>query len=225
MAALVQTASGSSIAGGTSVAVPFPSSVGSGSLLVGYVACGGSLKTLTCSDSRNGTWGAANVLSNGACGIFTFPNAAAGATTVTATVSTAVGVVVIIEEWSGVQALTPLDQTANQHGGQNPSASTGTTAPLAQVNELACAIMSLTGNGGSGFTCSAPFSPSTAGPVQLAGGSYILMAGNNQPNSTSGVSATFSFANTFWNGAIATYKLAGGALAPEFPSKLFFVLP
>lgn len=125
----------------TSSTLAYPSSVTAGSLLVGHILAGtGSTAVLAVSDGVNGTYTSAVQGTQGTnvtAGIFYFPNAAAGATTVTfSQTSGSAQLRIIIEEWGGIVTSTPLDKTVSNANGAVTNFQTGTTAATAQSNEL-----------------------------------------------------------------------------------------
>ena len=222
-AALLQHHPGNATAGVTSINIVFPSAVTPGSLLVCYIGTTAANRTLTVSDSVNGSY-TQDVLSTGGAGstsIFTFPNTAAGTPTVTLTMSGAVGELDgIIEEWSGVLTVSPKDQTASNSGVTVNTGTTGTTAALAQANDLCLALMHTAANAGASYAVQSPFTADPDSPVPSSGG-ILLAVGNLVQTSTAGVSATFNWTNNqSFRSCISTYKTVQlGQLAPLYSRK------
>jgi hypothetical protein len=128
----VQGASNS--ASGTSMTVSYGSSVAAGNLLVGMFRAAG---TTSVSDSRNGAWTKAVGASDAVNAIWYRANAAAGATTVTASGTTSGPIRAVIAAYSGIATSAPLDGTACNTG-TGTTATTGSTASVA-AGELAFA--------------------------------------------------------------------------------------
>lgn len=220
---LLQSNRANVVSGTTTLNCAFLSAVTPGSLLVAYAGSTAANRTFTASDGVNGAY---NVDINSAGGqgttaIMTFPNTAAGTPTVTATISGANAEIdLIIEEWSGVNTVTPFDKSAGSTGGPVTSGTTGTTATLTQTNELCLGFMHTNNNAGAGYTVQSPF---TAGPSSPnpASGSILGASGYLIQASTTAVSATFNWTNSLnYRSAIATYKTVQlGQIAPFYSRK------
>lgn len=126
----------------TTTAKAYASNVTAGGFLWCYVAWKSSTATCTVSDSRNGAWTAVGSAQTGSgslagwrCQMFYFPNAAAGATTVTATISASVTTRgLAISEFSGVATSSPLDQSA--YGNSNSNGVTTPTVTTLNADDL-----------------------------------------------------------------------------------------
>lgn len=213
MPSLIQTISG--FAGGaTSLAINVGNSAGNGtqnttpgSMLVAYVCSPTTGRTCGCSDNVNGTYNTdVALVSSG--GIFTAPDNGGGAVTITGTLSGAAGqICMIIEEWSGIALIAPLDKTTTNTAATQTSGNTGTTTTLSASTDLALAMMVLNQNGGAGFAVQSPFTASTVSPV-FGGASIFLATGYQILGSNAGVVANFSWTNaSTYRGGIATYKI------------------
>src|ERR1700730_8975072 len=160
MATLLQSPNVRTGGGFTTTNLAFPSAVTAGSLLVCKIFCEDAAATGTssASDSRNGSYnqdvtngGTANFVTS----INSFPNAAAGATTVTINSSLATHIDAVIEEWSGVFTTSPFDVGSNNHG-SSTSPSSGATGAIAQPSSLVLGWVGATNfptiTEGSGYT-------------------------------------------------------------------------
>jgi hypothetical protein len=204
MATLLQSTNAFSGSGNLSVAVTI--TVNAGSLIVCYFGSPTTARTASVSDTLNGTYNSDSPLASSG-GIFTFPNSAAGSTTITASLSGGATVLcAIFEEWSGVVTSTPFDQKASATGTAQTSGNTGTTPTLAQGNELCLGMICTNSNAGASYVATAPYSTSPSAPVQ-SGSNIFLCAGNQVQVATTGAQAGFSWTNSVnYRGAIATYK-------------------
>lgn len=216
--------------GATTLNCAFLSAVTPGSMLVCYAGSTASNRTFTASDGVNGAY-TVDINTAGGQGtlaIMTFPNTAAGTPTVTATISGAVTEIdVLIEEWSGVNTVTPFDKSASNGSTANTTGSTGTTATLSQTNELCLAFMHLSSNAGTTtpFLVASPFTANLDSPNPASVG-ILGSAGNLLQASTAGVSATFNWTNSVtFRGCIATYTTAAATqqAGSPFSSTQFFV--
>jgi hypothetical protein len=222
MTTLLQSKKGNFVSGQSSLPVTFDFAVTPGSLLVGYGGTTAS-RTLGMSDNVNGSYNADITTSGGtgSAGIFSFPNTAAGTPTVTFTITGGISEMdLIIEEWSGVQTVTPLDKTATSSGATVNTGTGGTTATLSQANELCLSFMHLTGNAGAGFAAQSPFTPGPSSPNPSAGtilgaSGYLIQA------STAAVTCTFNWTNNqSFRSCTATYKTVQlGQIAPFYSRK------
>lgn len=187
----------------------FPNPVTAGSLLVAYVGTN-QVGTFGVSDNVNGTYNN-DASSNAVVQIWTFPGAGSGTTTVSLSF-TSTTAAIIIEEWSGVAAVSPFDQKATNTGSAAQTGTTGTTPTLSQNVELALAGMEVNSGSITSFVVSSPFSASTSGPVGNA--SFQIAAGNMITAASTGVGATFTWgtASAVWHGAISTYKPSAGGV-------------
>lgn len=220
----------------TSITCTFPNAVTAGSLLVCYGGSGAVNTTLTASDNTNGAYNRDSLKSSGqgAVAILTFPNAVNGSPspgpgpTVTLTCGVASRMVIIIEEWSGVLTVSPLDQIASAFGAAVTTGTGGTTGALAVANELCLtACMLSNAAGGTGIAVQSPWTvgPSSPWGTDATNGAY-LASGYYQPVATTGVTATFIWTNSVgFNGCTATYELAAASsVAGQLPRQLY-VMP
>lgn len=197
----------------SSTSLAFATAVTSGSLLVAYITqSNGTLATFTVSDNVNGTWGTQDVgdifLAHSVQGaIFTFPNSGAGSITVSWTSTITAQMRLIIAEWAGILATSPLDQTTANHGGST-AVDSGTTVSTTQASELALGLYC--SNSGS-----PTFTPSSASwnldlnfASKLQAFSQILTVQGAQ-----NLSGTLSAADS-WVCLVSTYKSATAGPAP-----------
>ena len=104
---------------GTTIALAFTSNVASGATLAASATCGSGTATCTFSDSQSNTWVTAQTITDIDNGLRCYSgyakNAAAGATTVTATFSIAGDFrCITIHEVSGADTTAPLDGNSGQ---------------------------------------------------------------------------------------------------------------
>jgi len=224
-AALLQSNHANVTAGATSLNIAFLSAVTPGSLLVCYAGSTAATRTFTASDGVNGSYNN-DIASNGgagSCAILTFPNTASGTPTITLTISGAgTEIDAIIEEWSGVQTVTPLDKTVASSGATVTTGTGGTTATLSQTNELCISMLHLNGAGGTTtpFAAQSPFTPSPSSPWPSGNGN-LTAAGSLLQSTTAAVTCTFNWTNTLnYRSCTATYKTVQlGQLAPLYSRK------
>jgi hypothetical protein len=139
--------------GVSSSTLAFSSNTTAGSLLVAHIWIGNGASTMTASDNVNGAYNQDIIQqspTHGAVssGIFTFPNCAGGAATVTYTATGGGQLRVIIEEYSGIASTTPLDQTGNSINLNNNTNWTVTlTGATTQANELVIAHTAASNSG------------------------------------------------------------------------------
>jgi hypothetical protein len=158
---LLQTTSKNAAAVGSST-LAFPGNVTAGSMLVAYILKNSAGISLTASDNRNGNYsgGSQDIsqnVSSTSLAICTFPNAAAGATTVTFSASGGTGSLqCVIEEWAGLATTTPLDKTQANTFIAGTSVSSNATAATSQAIELVLGAVGMdngqTVTQGAGFT-------------------------------------------------------------------------
>lgn len=194
----------------TSSTLAFPSNVSAQSLKVAHVISNNTTGTVGASDNVDGTYNVdvnlTNVTSGPVDAITTKPNATAGATTVTFTVSVAAQLRTLIEEFSGVATVSPLDSngvgSTSSGGSQNTSpdsgASVGSTTQAVELVLGNCGLAaSQTISAGSGFTLDAP-----SGTTRI-GAEYLV-------TSSAGVQdAKFTLGTaTQWVALVASYLAA-----------------
>lgn len=189
--------------GGTGIPVT------AGNMIVAYVGSPSSGRTCSASDNVNGAYHT-DASGPSSCSICSFASSAGGTITVTGAITGAsTTIVMIVEEWSGVQPVNPaVDKAGTNSGGANTTGTTGSTVTLSQADELQLALMLLNSTAGTTttFAVAAPFTPSPASPFGT-GVNIFMACGNNQPLSTTAVSATFNWTNSSaWRGCIATYQ-------------------
>ena len=145
----------------TTATLAFPSNVTAWSMLVCHIWNAGTGATLSASDNVNGSYHLDNVLFNTPAGVIggicTFPNAAAGATTVTFNASGGTGQLrCVIEEYSGIAISSPLDQIQSATFNATTTPSSGNTPTTTQANELLIGATfganTHTDTAGSGYT-------------------------------------------------------------------------
>jgi hypothetical protein len=199
----------------TSSTLAFSSNTTAGSLLMVHVLKAVANSTLSASDNVNGTYNQ-DVVQNSTSqsvtsGIFTFPNCAGGATTVTFGGTGAGQLRVIIEEWSGIVAITPLDQTGtvinlSAQSNWSCTASGATT----QANEL---VVCHAGSGGASNTFTAnQIGGNAANQDSVADNTGRPSVEYLEVFSTGTFTCTWT--NTSQSGGlcVATYKVAAPAL-------------
>jgi hypothetical protein len=201
---------------GSSKSLAYASNVTAGSLLWVFVAWGSSTATVTVADNLNGSWTAvgspqtgAGTIGNYRCQMFYRPNAAAGATTVTATFSASISNRgLAIAEFSGADTAAPLDQFA--YLSVNSSGITTPTITTTNANDvlLAGAVVQSS--------------------ITAAGGGYTLMASGTgfASNATEYqiVAATGTYGPNFTEGgandnlvAMSAFKAAAGGAPAATP--------
>ena len=218
--ALVQHASvDEGIAVKSSASLAFASNNALGNWIGVGIRVGEPNETITVKDSKNNTYHSATQINQTGDGdtlaIFYAENIAAGANTVTVSVSTADTLRIAILEYSGVAASGSLDQaTANQ--GSNASPNSGGITETANGDLLLGAIMSAdeeTFTAGSGYQIveSVPAAPNTK----------LIMEYQVQVlTGSSSSSATLSSADP-WAAGIAAFRAGsggGGTSAPTITS-------
>jgi hypothetical protein len=194
-------------AGASSIALAFGTQPGGTNLLACFGCSTTSSVTFTVADSVNGAYNDDVFNSTGtANGIWTFPNCsgAGGAPTVTLTGSFSAGIYMIIEEWGGVLATSPLDQTGTNDGLTVSSFTVSTGGATTQAVELC--LVSVGTVGSRSVT-------GTGGYTKDTSADGFLAALYNITSSTGVQTATGTFASTTYGAALATYKAAtsGGA--------------
>jgi hypothetical protein len=144
---------------GTSISpAPFTTTTGNTILAYGYAAATGA--TLHFTDNVNtGRYAqdAGGTVSTNTTLIARYSNVTGGSKTVTMTSSANVLLRVVVQEWSGLDNLIPVEQIININNGTSTAPSSGATGTLAESGELvvswAVLIASFqTWTAGSGFT-------------------------------------------------------------------------
>jgi hypothetical protein len=192
-----------------------------GNFLVAFVGSHQSGRLCSASDNVNGAYSTdANASS---CSICTFPNIAGGAITVTYSISGGnTGCGALVEEWSGITAVTPLDQHTTANATATTTITVGPTGTLSQSAELVLAICATRNGAGASYAVQSPLSPDAVSPVGYSLGS-IVAAGSQVVSSTAAVSATFNWTNTVNSAAaIATYKIAA-PVNPLLMARKYFI--
>lgn len=150
---------------------------------------------------------------NNKAAIYYAPNASAGAHTFQVDFAGAVDVSVAVHEYSGIATTTPLDQTATAMTNATTSASSGTTATLAQTDNL---VFGMTNHDTSGTIDITSSDVTIREEQQNNSTSECVGTGDKRVTATTGVSVTFGY-GTAVDGAkvlAAVFKeAAGGAVA------------
>lgn len=198
----IQSNTGSATA--TSVAVSFNSAVTAGNTILAYGKAASAV-TLNFSDNINGIRYARDAGPTGAglllIGRFKTPlGAGAGAFTVTLTSSSSVAINLTIQEWSGIDALIPVEQSTAIATSTSTTPSPGATATLAESGELVVSLASTgsstTWTAATGFT----MDPIIVGSVQRAV-EYQVVSG------TGAVTPSFTIGSSLlWNACSACYR-------------------
>jgi hypothetical protein len=192
----------------TSSTLAYSSNVTAGSIKVAIVDKRSASSTLSCSDNLDGSWIQEIVANSGSSsdtlGIFSKPNATAGATTVTFGGTGGGTLLVDILEFSGVVTNTELDQTGHADTGSNSSTlnistSGSTTSAIELVVAGVTLITSQTSTWGGGYTQD-PNSLSTASVSGAISAAYLVTSstGTQTASHTPG-------GNSARNGVIATF--------------------
>lgn len=205
----VQAPSTDNIASGTSDTLAYGSSVSAGSLLIMAIRVGAD-KVFTVSDDVNGAWSTAvtRVLaSHGEVGIFYFPNAAGGTTTVSVSLDGgATSIRWSIHEYSGAATASVVDQTATADGtlaasNDGPDVTTTSDGQLLFAVVGSNALDTFTAGTGWALQSEVPAAPGTR------------MFTQDRVSDTGTYSADFASAGTSgqtWVAAVATFKAATG---------------
>lgn len=198
-ATFVQKTDTSNSSPANSINVSYASNVTAGSLLVALFGWADTSLTASFADGRNGSWSAAasSKSSNAGFGynteVFYFPNAAAGATTVTATLSGTAGYMwLVVLEFGSAATSSPLDASNSATGGSSAvSGSLTTVTDNALI--VACSLVSaITPTAGSGFTLASNLD-GNGGEYKLDAGAHgsntVAFGGGNDPNWTLSMAA------------------------------------
>lgn len=193
----------------TSTTLAYGGAVAAGDLLLAGVYVGAQSRTVTVTDSVNGSvnWNQDVTQQQTSDGhqiyIFSFPNSAAGTPTVSFSFSsTAATLRVVIASCSGLATSSPLDQTASGQGNAS-TPTTGATATRTVANEL---LFAFQGNASAAtITQGSSFNLLSVIPT---GASSNRIADEYQVVSAVGTDAgTFNPSQTNWSDTIATYKI------------------
>jgi hypothetical protein len=208
VATLVQTVTNSTVGSATiSTAI---TSTAAGDTIVVYYDWSGSITLATPTDTKGDS--ASEILSPGADqAIYVFDNVASGNTSVSVTV-TGTGAAapsgIITRVYSGLAA-SSVDQSASSAVGEGPPSS-GTTATLAQANEIVEGFVTNAGTSavtlGSGFADLANTSPSSGNDLGIE---------DLTSSSTAGQQATFGGGSAGWVCGVVTFKIAGATSASK----------
>lgn len=215
----------SSAGSGTSLALSFLSDTTTGSLFVaGIGAAAGGSTNVSASDNKSNTYTPRGTVNAGAtieAAICETPGGTGGAGhQVTGASSSSADIEMVICEYSGVEAVSAFDQSATNTG-SGTSASTGTTATLAQADEL---VVGFAYSYGSLANVSAP-TLDTDGPVgstallrrEQDGTAESVGLADKSVADTAGTSITFTWAaSEDWIACVATFKLSAAAAGVPF---------
>ena len=219
--AQVQTPSIKDTASSNSDTLAYGVNVTAGSLLIVAARKGGADETFTVSDNVNGAWTIAVVqfqASQGKQLIAFFRNAAAGATTVTVSYTTATTLRWSIHEYSGVATSSPLDQTNSKSDATNQSASSGYAITTTVANELIFSTIGL--NAGQTVTGEVSYtlrSQVPAAPSSRMASEELIVAATGTYTGT----FTWTGTTTSYVACIASFKAAGAATATVMPVMFF----
>lgn len=192
----------------TSTTLAFASSVTSGSLLLASGRAATGTVTVTCSDNVNaGNYAADGSETGNSQTLFlqSMPNAGAGATTVTCALGSAQTLRLIIQEFSGVAASSPLDGTpvgADSGGASNTSPSSGNLT-TANASDLLVGII-ICGNGNGALTAGSGWTLDQS-VVNKAFAEYQIVSATGSYAANGTLAASDN-----WNALIAAYKAAAG---------------
>lgn len=215
---------------GNSGNATFDSAVTAGNTLVVRAGCyntsGTAVMTVTSTvgGSPGNTWTTHqnNQNDTNSAHIASAPNASAGTTVVTVTISGSSGdryLSAVVEEWDGLDAAS-YDVSASANG-SSTSASTGTTGTTAQANERVLGVISSGGNG----LLSTP-ATWTNDYLQTSNATYQpISAFSKAVTSTGTQSASITLGSADqWAGAITTFKetTAGGSTVTPGAGSLAF---
>jgi hypothetical protein len=207
---------------GTTNGVTWPGATTLGNLLIAICSsCNnpGSSSTMTITPPSGGGWSTAvgPIRSNaGVVYIFYKFNAASQSATGNFTSSGASGAktdfATVVCEYSGFGSTDPIDVTANNPGASGTSQTTGTTTTTTQASELWIGGI---GEDNNGATFSAPTNSFAIVEQILAGTTAAaLLEKIVSSTGTAGCGVTANLSGTY-NGAMATFKGSGGAVAAD----------
>lgn len=210
---LVQARSVQATSSVSDQALAFTANVTAGSTIIVCVSAfvNAQFAVNACTDSKGQTYtrDQSRSTSSKTVAIFSSPNVAAGATTITVTCPSSCFVTVAIFEFSGL-ATSAIADVGTTNSGSSTSHSTGTTAATAQADELAIAVDTHSG-GTSTPTVSAGWTLSSAGQGLETDSDNMPIATARRILSATGTqSATFTWQNAQYTAAIQTFKGAGG---------------
>lgn len=191
----------------------FASNVTAGSLIQVKCRIGTTGVTVTLTDSLGNTYTSDQINTDDAVNGFSLHcgfalNSAAGACTVTATVSSSATFRWVIEEYSGIATVGAFDKSAVATG-SSTTPSSGNTAATTQADELLSGACAITVGGATTFTAGSGYSNLVVAPAapssKAAGEGQIVSA-------TGAYSAGFTLAlSGAWICAIMTFKAATAA--------------
>lgn len=209
MASLVQSA-GNFVNSATSLGVTLTGTTAANTILVAIV--GPAARTITCSDG-NGPYTIDSFNSpRVATAIARASGIPGGTITVTGAISGAAGTIVVIaEEWNGIQTALPLDQQFPTNGGavSATSATIGPTGTLASSSEVAFSVCGIAVNE-AGLVVTPGGPPSWTADTHSPQGSAFFggACGWLLTTATTAQSVTYTWTNSGqWAGCIATYKI------------------
>jgi hypothetical protein len=198
-------------AGTGSVAVAYPSNVTAGRLLT---ACcsnfGAAIGTSAVTDSQGNTWTRVAAATNGSAQVAIFWTLAGSSAANTVTLTTGGGEypTLSIYETTGTPNASPFDKTANGTG-TSASHATGSTATLAQADEVAFAVSTYDGGTGGTPTVGGSW---TLGQIQTNFANMPLASAYQIISATTAQSVTFTWINAPYAVCLATFKaFTGGA--------------
>lgn len=213
-------------AGGTSVALAFLASnvVAGNAIIAGVGSYQDTPSGFTCADNNSNPYTRDRVIKGTFTGatIFSTPNLVAAPNakpTVTVTGAVAIDKTLMIAEFSGLLTAAIAD-TGNTGTGASSPYSPGTTATLAQADELVCIVASHDGAGVS--TPTAAGYTIDANLLQTDTFNMPALLGYKVVSATTAVTASIAWENTMNTGyaaVIATYKAAAAATKAPPPAR------
>lgn len=207
----------------------YGSNVTAGSLLVGVFRCGSAGDPITVEDDLNGAWtqaGKHTQTNDGNAVIYIFyrANSAAGACTVTATLTASAIFRWIISEFSGAATSSPLDGATVSAEGDSTDLASGAKTPSADGALFICGGAN---TGGATYTAGTDFTIPTNG-VQApgAGSQRVVLEYFIQSTAASHDGTITQSVSQGWAAILAVFKApaAGGAASPVIGRRIF-VLP
>ena len=208
MATLVQSSTQGSAEPAASANVTITVTAGN-RLVVQMVQRASATRTYSVSDTVNGAWPAADVYYNNgqAMAIFSFPNAAAGSTTVTVTASSSTNFSFFLHEVSGTGSTTPTVDSNNDatNGNTHQGGSTGVSTSTGGIVFVAGAL-------NSAATLTVAGSSPAYTNLNATPTNQILMQYRTYGSGLSGEVGTWTSTGTAraGDGVIAAYDDAGG---------------
>jgi hypothetical protein len=193
---------------GASISLAFSSNVTAGNTAIVAIApYSAAASSTTSSPANTFTSDAAVSAGNGGrVAIYSAPNVASGATTVTGNATGSNFITIAIYEVSGLITSSIKDQSAS-NSGTSASHPTGTTPTTTQANEFLFAAVQDDSAGTGPPTVGGSW---TLGQHQDNSANPVIATAYQTVSATGAYSATFTWNNALFGAAIATYKEAGG---------------